>query len=101
MLKQSLSHFLTSLNKESDNLVLNISQTLKPQFDTLKPEQSCKTLQDLSELIYKSPIPTMCTALAEIGAVRAFDHCLSKVFKEVMKLPDDFMSQVDSRDNRI
>jgi len=64
----------------------------------LAEEKSIGILESLAELIYRSSVANVSNILfKELNAAKVFELLIGKVFKELMKIGDDFISQMEAK----
>ncbi len=64
----------------------------------LADEKSISILESLAELIYRSSVINVSNILfKELNAAKVFELLIGKVFKELMKIGDDFISQMEAK----
>ena len=70
-------------------------QSLQPL--DISKERSCEILHQLATLVFKSPLPALNEVFKELNMAKVIDILLSKIFKEVLKIGDDFVSIIASK----
>ncbi|CDW82063.1 UNKNOWN [Stylonychia lemnae] len=86
---------------ESDQLIENLKISLREiglekfQIQDLQSERSCEFLTKLANLLFKTPAKVVQQLFKDLDIAKDLQILLGKVFKEVLKIGDDFLSQVE------
>ena len=84
----------------ASNIAICLSHSNKASATSIElaEEKSISILERLAELMYRSSVANVSNILfKELNAAKVFELLIGKVFKELMKIGDDFISQMEAK----
>ena len=78
-------------------MVSNLTQCAAFNTTEIIEEQSIKSLESISSLIIESDVSQIARIFKETNATKTLEVQLGKVFKELMKISDEFLNILDAR----